>query len=68
MVKQSKITCPECRQEATVPSEGIGKQFRLIDELKHKVESEEEVKCENCDEDYPVVVLSRLQCVSLSPL
>ena len=63
MVKQSKITCPECRQEATVPAGGVtvlANNFlinRLVDELilKRKVDGEEEVRCENCDEDDPVV-------------
>ncbi|XP_065884591.1 tripartite motif-containing protein 2-like [Dysidea avara] len=63
MVVQSKITCPECRKEATIPAGGVkelANNFlinRLVDELirKRKVEGEEEVKCENCEEDDPVV-------------
>jgi len=59
----SKITCPECRREATVPAGGV-KDFdnaffiiRMVDEfvLKRKVEGEAEVKCDECDEDEPVV-------------
>ncbi|XP_065882502.1 E3 ubiquitin-protein ligase TRIM71-like [Dysidea avara] len=63
MVKQSKITCPECRMEVIVPAGGVkelASNFlinRLVDELilKRKVEGEEEVRCDNCDEDDPVV-------------
>ena len=63
VVKQSKITCPECRMEAIVPAGGVkelASNFlinRLVDELilKRKVEGEEEVRCDNCDEDDPVV-------------
>jgi len=64
MVSQSKITCPECRQELAVPAGGVknlANNFfinRMVDELvlKRKVEGEEEVNCEVCDEDDPVVV------------
>ena len=58
-----KIICPECRREATVSAGGV-KDFdnaffinRLVDEfvLKRKVEGEAEVKCDECDEDEPVV-------------
>ena len=60
---QSKIICPECRKEATVPAGGVKdlpNNFfinRMVDELvlKRKVEGEEEVKCDDCDEDEPVV-------------
>jgi len=60
---QSKVICPECRQEATIPAGGVKdlpNNFlinRLVDELllKHKVEGEDEVQCELCDEDDPVV-------------
>jgi len=63
MVVQSKITCPECRQEAVVPVGGVkelANNFfinRMVDELvlQRKVEGEEEVKCDECDEDEPVV-------------
>ena len=60
---RSKITCPECRREAEVPAGGV-KDFdtaffinRMVDEfiLKRKVEGEAEVKCDECDEDEPVV-------------
>ena len=61
--RQSRITCPECRKEIDVPAGGVKElpnNFfinRLVDEfiLKCKVESEEEVKCDKCDEDDPVV-------------
>ena len=60
---QSKIICPECRKEAVVPAGGVKdlpNNFfinRMVDELvlKRKVEGEEEVKCDECDEDEPVV-------------
>ena len=62
MQVQSKIICPECRREATVPAGGV-KDFdnnflinRLVDELilKHKVEGETEVKCDECTGEDPV--------------
>ena len=60
---QSKIICPECKKQAIVPAGGVKdlpNNFfinRMVDELvlKHKVEGEEEVKCDECDEDEPVV-------------
>lgn len=63
MQKVSKITCPECRHEATVPAEGVAglpNNFlinRLVDELiiKRKVDGEEEVRCDRCEEADPVV-------------
>ena len=63
MQVQSKIICPECRKEAMVPAGGVKdlpNNFfinRMVDELvlKRKVEGEEEVKCDECDEDEPVV-------------
>ena len=63
MQVQNKIICPECRNEATVPAGGVEdlpNNFfinRMVDELvlKRKVEGEEEVKCDECDEDEPVV-------------
>ena len=63
MQLQSKIICPECRKEATIPAGGVKdlpNNFfinRMVDELvlKRKVEGEEEVKCDECDEDEPVV-------------
>ena len=63
MQVQNKIICPECRNEATVPVGGVKdlpNNFfinRMVDELvlKRKVEGEEEVKCDECDEDEPVV-------------
>ena len=63
MQVQSKIICPECRKEAIVPPGGVkdlDNNFfinRLVDEfiLKRKVEGEEEVKCEECSGEDPVV-------------
>ena len=63
MQVQSKIICPECRKEGIVPAGGVKdlpNNFfinRMVDELvlKRKVEGEEEVKCDECDEDEPVV-------------
>ena len=63
MQVQNKIICPECRKETTVPAGGVKdlpNNFfinRMVDELvlKRKVEGEEEVKCDECDEDEPVV-------------
>ena len=63
MQVQSKIICPECRKEVTVPAGGVKdlpNNFfinRMVDELvlKRKVEGEEEVKCDECDEDEPVI-------------
>ena len=59
---QSEIKCPECREVAKVPEGGVKSlpiNFlinSLVDELifKSKVEGEE-VQCENCDENDPVV-------------
>lgn len=61
--KESKITCLECRQEATVPTGGVKalpNNFlinHLVDELiiKRKVDGEEEVQCDRCKEADPVV-------------
>ena len=63
MQVQSKIICPECRKEAKVPAGGVKElpnNFfinRLVDDLilKKKVDSEQEVKYDECDEDDPVV-------------
>ena len=61
MQVQSKIICPECRKEAIVPAgvKDLPNNFfinRMVDELvlKHRLEGEE-VKCDECDEDEPVV-------------
>ena len=62
MQVQSKIICPECRKEATVPAGGVKELAtnffinRLVDDLilKKKVDGEQEVKCDKCDND-PVV-------------
>ena len=63
MQVQNKIICPECRNEAAIPAggvKGLPNNFfinRMVDELvlKRKVDGEEEVKCDECDEDEPVV-------------
>ena len=63
MQVQSKIICPVCRQEAKVPAGGVKElpnNFfinRLVDDLilKKKVDGEQEVKCDECNEDDPVV-------------
>ena len=59
---ESKIICPECRMEVNLPAGGVKEldnNFfinRLVDELvlKHKVEGEAEVKCDECSQDDPV--------------
>ena len=61
--EQSKITCPECRKESFVPPGGVrdlDDNFfitRIVDELilNRKVEGEEEVKCDECSGEDPVV-------------
>ena len=63
MQVQSKIICPECRKEAKVPAGGVKElpnNFfinRLVDDLilKKKVDGEQEVKCDECNEDDSVV-------------
>ena len=63
MQVQSKIICPECRKEAKVPAGGVKELAtnffinRLVDDLilKKKVDGEQEVKCDECDENDPVV-------------
>ena len=63
MQVQSKIICPECRQEAKVPAGGVKElpnNFfinRLVDDLilKKKVDGEQEVKCDECNGDDSVV-------------
>ena len=63
MQVQSTIICPECRKEAKVPAGGVKElpnNFfinRLVDDLilKKKVDGEQEVKCDECDEDDPVI-------------
>ena len=63
MQVQSKIICPECRKEATVPPGGVkdlDNNFfinRFVDEfiLKCEVEGETEVKCDECSGEDPVV-------------
>ena len=63
MQVQSRIICPECRREAKVPAGGVKELAtnffinRLVDDLilKKKVDGEQEVKCDKCDEDDPVV-------------
>ena len=63
MQVESKITCPECRKETKAPVGGVKElptSFlinRLVDDLilRRKVDGEQEVKCDECDEDDPVV-------------
>ena len=63
MQEHSKIICPECRKESSVPPGGVkdlDDNFfitRLVDELilNRKVEGEEEVKCDECSGEDPVV-------------
>ena len=63
MQVQSRIICPECRKEAKVPVGGVKELATnffincLVDDLilKKKVDGEQEVKCDECDEDDPVV-------------
>ena len=63
MQVQYKIICPECRKEAKVPAGGVKELAtnffinRLVDDLilKKKVDGEQEVKCDECNEDDPVV-------------
>ena len=63
MQVQSKIICPECRKEATVPAGGVKELAtnffinHLVDDLilKKKVDGEQEVKCDECNGDDSVV-------------
>ena len=60
---QSKIICPECRHEATVPFGGVKSlqsNFfvnRLVGELVNKCakEGNEEIQCDNCDKNDLVI-------------
>ena len=62
IMERSKITCPECRQEAIVPTGGV-KNFqsnffvnRMMDELIFNCKEDSgEVQCDSCDEADPVV-------------
>ena len=62
MQVQSKIVCPECRAEATVPVGGMKKLpsnvliTHIVDELilKRKVGGKEITMCDDCNDD-PVV-------------
>ena len=63
MQTEFNIPCPECRKETKVPAGGVKElpdNFfinRLVDDLilKKKASGEQEVKCDECDEDDPVV-------------
>ena len=63
MQVQSKIICPECRKEAKLPAGGVKELAtnffinRLVDDLilKKKIDGEQEVKCDECNADDPVV-------------
>ena len=61
--KNKQVTCPECREVAQVPDGGV-EEFktnflisRLVNDciLKRKVDGEEELHCEACIEDEPVM-------------
>ena len=62
MIK-AKIACPECRKEVKVPEGGVKNLVNnffinhLIDELvlKCKVDGDDQVICDKCDEEDPVV-------------
>lgn len=63
MKVESRILCPECRREAIVPEGGV-KNFennffinRLVDQLvlNRKVEGDEEVRCDECEESESAV-------------
>ena len=64
MQEYSKITCLKCRNETMVPPGGVkdlpSNYFmnRLINKLSlnHKLKNETELRCEECDEDDPVIV------------
>ena len=64
------LTCPECKQTSTVPTEGVQKlpnNFfinRLLDELvlKRKVEGREEIKCGLCVRKDSAVYVLCLNC------
>ena len=64
MQEQSKLICTECRNETSVPAGGVkdlpSNYFmdHLVNKLilNCKLEEEIKVKCEECDEDEPVVV------------
>ena len=61
--EHSKVTCAECRSEATVPTGGVKNLpnnyfighlvHKLI--LDHKLKGKVELNCEECDEDDPAV-------------
>ena len=63
MQVQSKITCPECRKEVKVPVGGVKELHNnfyinhLVDDLilNNKIDGKQEIKCEECDEEEPVV-------------
>ena len=64
MQKHSKIICLKCRNETIVPDRGVKDlpSNYFMDNLIHKLilnyqlENETELRCEECDEDDPVVV------------
>ena len=61
LVNQSRITCPECRKEATVPAGGVQElpnNFlinRLMDDLVLKRKDEEIVICDECGDDIETI-------------
>ena len=65
LIKESKISCPECRETNNVPPEGVAdlpNNFfinNLMDEvtLKRKVDGEEKATCDMCVEEGSAIVL-----------
>ena len=63
LCSQSEIKCPECREVVKIPEGGVKSlpnNFlinRLVDELilKNKIGGENEVQCDNCNKNDPVV-------------
>jgi len=59
--KGSKISCPECRAEASIPTNGVKDLptnfviSRLVDELSLKKKVTDNKKCGKCNDDNSVV-------------
>ena len=78
--RDSKISCPECRAEASIPAGGVKclptsyVVRRLLDELslKNKVTEEKQNKCGKCSDDNPVVsfcnICTKFLCQSCKEL
>ena len=64
MQKQSKITCLKCKTEVIVPDRGVkdlSNNYFIVNlvnklMLRYKIKNENELRCEECDEDDPVIV------------